>query len=139
MRTALGRRTRVVGVQAERADTFARSWRQGTPLTGSTDTFAEGIATRVTFDLTFEFLKRELDEIVTLSEAELADGVRMALQLTHNLAEGAGAASLAAAKKYGASIRGKTIACVMTGGNIDGATLRRILDEVPAVTCGHVC
>ena len=131
VRTALGRRTRVVGVQAERADTFARSWRQGTPLTGSTDTFAEGVATRVTFDLTFEFLKRELDEIVTLSEAELADGVRMALQLTHNLAEGAGAASLAAAKKYGASIRGKTIACVMTGGNIDGATLRRILDEVP--------
>src|SRR5690349_23763679 len=50
-------------------------------------TFAEGMATRVTFDLTFDMLKRELDDIVTLSEAEIADGIRLALRTTHNLAE----------------------------------------------------
>ena len=57
------------------------------------------MATRVTFDLTFEFLEQELDDLVVLSEDELAEGVRLALRATHNLAEGAGAASLAAAVK----------------------------------------
>jgi threonine dehydratase len=130
VRSALALPTRVIGVQAERADTFARSWRTGTRVTGShPDTFAEGMATRVTFDFTFGYLARALDDIVTLSEAELEDGVRMALALTHNLAEGAGAASLAAAKKRAADIKGKTVACVMSGGNIDAATLRRILSH----------
>ena len=55
------------------------------------------MATRVTFDLTFGILKQELDDIVSLSEEELAEGVRLALRATHNLAEGAGAASLIAA------------------------------------------
>ena len=81
----------------------------------------------MTFDLTFDVLKKELDDVVTLSEAELAEGVRTALSLTHNLAEPAGAAPLMAARKYGARLAGKHVACVMTGGNIDAATLRRVL------------
>ena len=133
VRSALGLPTRITGVQAERADAFTRSWRTGTRAVGaSADTFAEGVATRVTFDLTFQYLARELNDIVTLSEDELADGVRMALQLTHNLAEGAGAASIAAAQKCRDRIRGKTIVCVMSGGNIDTATLQRILGGVRA-------
>jgi threonine dehydratase len=132
VRSALGLPTRVVGIQAGRADAFARSWRTGTRQIGSAaDTFAEGMATRVTFDLTFDYLERELDDIITLTEDELAEGVRMAIHLTHNLAEGAGAASLAAAAQRGADIRGKTVACVMTGGNIDGSTLKRILALPP--------
>jgi threonine dehydratase len=128
MRSALGLRTRIVGVQAQRADTFARSWHSGTRVLGErADTFAEGMATRVTFDLTFEYLARELDDLVTLTEEELEDGVRLALRLTHNLAEGAGAAALAAAKKCAEQIRGQRVVCMMTGGNIDGATLKRIL------------
>ena len=100
VRTGLGSKARVIGVQAEKADAFARSWRGKTRVVGtSADTFAEGMATRVTFDLTFEILQRELDDIVTVSEEELAEGVRLALRATHNLAEGAGAASLAAAVK----------------------------------------
>ncbi len=70
-------------------------------------TFAEGLATRYTFDLTFEILKRELDDIVTLTEEELEEGVRLALRATHNLAEGAGAASLAAAMKLRDQFRGR--------------------------------
>jgi threonine dehydratase len=128
VRTGLGSRAKVIGVQAERADAFARSWRGSTRVIGEkADTFAEGMATRVTFDLPFGILKQELDDIVTLTEDELAEGVRMALRATHNLAEGAGAASLMAAMKLRSTLAGKKVVCVMSGGNIDRATLTRIL------------
>jgi threonine dehydratase len=130
VRTALGSRARIIGVQAERADTFARSWKSHQRMVGdSADTFAEGMATRVTFDLTFGILERELDDIITLSEAELEEGVRLALRATHNLAEGAGAASLAAAVKLRDQLAGKKVVCVMSGGNIDAATLKRVLNS----------
>jgi threonine dehydratase len=128
VRTWLGRRAEVIGVQAANADAVARSWRTGERVTTErANTFAEGMATRVTFDLTFEILQRELNDIVTLSEGELEDGVRLALETTHNLAEGAGAASLAAAVKLADRLRDKKVVCVMSGGNIDRATLMRIL------------
>jgi threonine dehydratase len=91
------------------------------------DTFAEGMATRVTFDLTFTILRQQLDAIVTLSEEELAAGVRLALRTTHNLAEGAGASTLAAAVKLRGELAGKKVVSVMSGGNIDAATLARVL------------
>jgi threonine dehydratase len=123
-----GSRAEVIGVQAAGADAFARSWRTGTRVQGEVAaTFAEGMATRVTFDLTYEILRRELDDIVTLTEEEIAGGVRLALEATHNLAEGAGAAPLAAAWKLRDRLRGKRVVCVMSGGNIDRATLARIL------------
>jgi threonine dehydratase len=65
---------------------------------------------------------------VTLSEDELADGVRLALAATHNLAEGAGAAAIAAVRRLAAGLRGKVVVCVMSGGNMDTATLRRLLE-----------
>ena len=142
VRRGIGSPAKVIGVQAERADAFARSWRalrqaQGAPSgsSGATtrivgdkaDTFAEGMATRVTFDLTFGILQHELDDIVTLTEDELAEGVRLALRATHNLAEGAGAAPLMAAIKLRDQLAGKKIVCVMSGANIDAATLRKVL------------
>jgi threonine dehydratase len=138
VRTGLGSRAQIIGVQAARADAFTRSWNAARQAGGSTgggvrvvgdkaDTFAEGMATRVTFDLTFEILARELDAIVTLTEDELAEGVRLALRTTHNLAEGAGAAPLMAAMKLRDQLAGKRVVCVMSGGNIDRATLTRIL------------
>jgi threonine dehydratase len=128
VRSGLGRRTKVIGVQAEGADAFTRSWRSGTRVTAErVATLAEGVATRVTFDLPFSILQRELDDVVTLSEEELAGGIRLALRATHNLAEGAGAAPLAAAMKLRDRLAGKTVVCVMSGGNLDAATLRRVL------------
>ena len=128
VRSALGSRAEVIGVQADRADAFARSWSTGTRVVGErADTFAEGMATRVTFDLTFEILRRELNDIVTLTEAELADGVRLALRATHNLAEGAGAAPLAAAVKLRDRLVGRRVVCVMSGGNIDAETIKKVL------------
>ena len=128
VRTGLGSRARVIGVQAARADAFARSWKGRSRVVGEQcDTFAEGMATRVTFDLPFGILQRELDDVVTLTEDELAEGVRLALRATHNLAEGAGAASLMAAIALREQLAGKKVVCVMSGGNIDRATLTRIL------------
>jgi threonine dehydratase len=130
VRSALGSRARIIGVQAANADAFTRSWRGPSRVVGdSAATFAEGMATRVTFDLTFEILKRELDDIVTLTEDELAGGIRIALRTTHNLAEGAGAASIAAAMKMRMTLAGKKIVCVMSGGNIDRVTLTKILSN----------
>jgi threonine dehydratase len=128
VRDALGLSTRIVGIGAERADAVGRSWLTGTRVIGeSADTFAEGMATRVTFDLTFGILERGLDDFVLLSEEALAEGVRLALDLTQNLAEGAGAASIAAALKCRERIAGKRVVCVMSGGNLDFVRLQRIV------------
>jgi threonine dehydratase len=127
-RSGKGRHTKVVGVQAKGADAFARSWRGPARVSDpQVHTCAEGIATRTTYDLTFQILKEQLDDVVTLDEDELREGVRAAMQLTHNLAEPSGAASLAAAKHYSSRLAGKKVVCVMSGGNIDGATLRDLL------------
>jgi threonine dehydratase len=128
VRSGLGSSAKIIGVQAERADAFARSWHGSARVVGEkADTFAEGMATRVTFDFTFGILKKELDAIVTLTEEELAEGVRLALRATHNLAEGAGAAPLMAAMKLRDRLAGKNVVCVMSGGNIDQRTLKRVL------------
>ena len=130
VRRWLGSKATVVGVQAAGADAFTRSWRSGTRVVDDrVATFAEGMATRVTFDLTFEILRKELDDVVTLSEEELEEGVRLALESTHNLAEGAGAAALAAAVKLRDQLHGKKVVCVMSGGNIDRETLGRIMNR----------
>lgn len=127
VRTGLGKVTRVIGVQAIEADAFARSWRGPRVSMERVGTFADGLATRHTFDLTFGILKRELDDVVTLTEAELEEGVRMALRATHNLAEGAGAATLAAAVNMRDQLKGKKVVCVMSGGNMNMDVLKRIL------------
>jgi threonine dehydratase len=127
VRDGLGKKTRIIGVQAERADAFTRSWRGPERVTGErAETFAEGIATRTTFDLTFSMLKASLDDIVTLAEDELRNGVTAAIQYTHNLAEGAGGAPLAAARQFRPP-KDATIVCVMSGGNADLRTLRHSL------------
>ena len=128
VRSWTGSRAQVIGVQAAGADAFARSWHGGVRVVGEkVATFAEGMATRVTFDLPFGILKERLDDVVTLSEDELADGILLALRATHNLAEGAGAAALAAAVKLRNELTGKKVVCVMSGGNLDRQTLERVL------------
>jgi threonine dehydratase len=128
VRNALGSSARIVGVGAANADAVYRSWAGAERVTGtSAGTFAEGIATRVTFDLTFGILKQHLDDFVLLTEDELAEGVRLALRTTHNLAEGAGAAAIAAAVKQRDHLDDKRVVCVMSGGNLDAAKLTWVL------------
>ncbi len=128
VRNALGTRTKIIGVGAANADAVYRSWKGPQRVVGeSANTFAEGMATRVSFDLPFSIYKEYLDDFILLSEAELADGVRTALKTTHNLTEGAGSASIAAAIKLKDTLAGKRVVCVMSGGNLDAAKLKWIL------------
>jgi threonine dehydratase len=128
VRNALGSKARIVGVGAVNADAIYRSWKGPQRVVGDrADTFAEGIATRVTFDLPFSIYKPYLDDFILLTEGELAEGVRLALQTTHNLAEGAGAAALVAAAKMRDQLAGLKVACIMSGGNIDQARLKALL------------
>src|SRR3989454_3192605 len=127
VRERVSTQTRVIGVQAERAPAVYLSWKERRIVTtDSADTFADGLATRVPAELTQAIINRAVDEIVTVSEEEMAAAIRLLLFHTHNLAEGAGAAALAAALKLSAPLAGKRIAVILSGGNIDAATLRRV-------------
>jgi threonine dehydratase len=128
VRNALGSPAKIIGVGAVNADAVYRSWKGPERVVGtSADTFAEGIATRVSFDLPFSIYKEHLDGFVQLTEEELAAGVRMALKTTHNLAEGAGSAAIAAAYKQRDTLAGRRVVCIMSGGNIDAAKLKWVL------------
>ena len=120
--------TRVVGVQAERAPSVYLSWKKKRLVTTeSADTFADGLATRVPARMTLELIHRHVDDFVMVSEEAMVRAVRDLLRYTHNLAEGAGAAPLAAARSLRNELRGKRVAMILTGGNIDRATLQRLL------------
>jgi threonine dehydratase len=128
VRNALGSHAKIIAVGAANADAVYRSWKGPARVVGtSADTFAEGIATRVSFDLPFSIYKEHLDGFILLTEEELAAGVRMALKTTHNLAEGAGAAAIAAAYKQRETLAGRRVVCIMSGGNIDAAKLKMCL------------
>ena len=86
--------------------------------------------TRVDVLRDFEQLIRWL-EATSILDGERAGGIRLALSATHNLAEGAGAASLAAAMKLRDSLAGKKVVCVMSGGNIDQKTLSMVTRSTP--------
>jgi threonine dehydratase len=115
----------IIGVQAERAPALARSLEAGRLLSTETaDTFAGGLAARFAYELPFELLRDQLDEIVLVSEEEMRDAVREALETTHNVAEGAAAAAYAAARKVRSSLSGQRVVIVHTGQNTDRNTLR---------------
>jgi threonine dehydratase len=120
----------VYAVQAERASATHDSWRAGRPVARtSADTFADGLATRNAYELTFPALKAGLAGFVLVSEGEMAQAVRLLLRTTHNLAEGAGAAGLAGLIKLGGELAGKQVGIILSGGNIDRETLRRVLSD----------
>ena len=91
---------KLVGVQAEGAPAYARSWREGRVVTTEAcDTVADGLATRNVYEMTFPSLREGLTGFVKVSESAIAEALRLLLRITHNLAEGAGAASKATAKR----------------------------------------
>jgi threonine dehydratase len=121
---------KVVGVQAEKAPAVYESWKTGKlGYTSSADTFAEGLATRFTFKMTFDIICRMIDDIVLVSEEEIRRAIATLLETTHQLSEGAGAASTAAAVKLKEELRDKKVVLVLTGGNLPLTTLKAILDD----------
>jgi threonine dehydratase len=121
-------RIAVIAVGAANAPAGYLTWKERRPVaTGPVESFAEGLATRDSSWLTREILWDLLDDFVTVSEEEMAEGVRLLLTHAHTLAEGAGAAPLAAALKLRDRLAGRRVAIVLTGGNISPAQLRTIL------------
>ncbi len=124
---AINPNVNIIGVQAENAPAIYRSWKAGKPVeTASCNTIADGLATRVPFPVPFSIIKDDIHDIVLLSEADFQEGIRMAIRWTHNLAECAGAASLAAGLKLSDRLAGQNVVMVMSGGNIDNETLQAI-------------
>ena len=120
----------VIGVQAERAPAVYLSWKAGELReTESSDTFAEGIATRVPFELPFSIIKDRIDDIVLVSEEEMRRAIVTLLDTAHMLAEPSGAAPLAAALKMRSRLRGRKVVLILTGANIALEQLRTVLAE----------
>ena len=128
VRDLLGLDTEIVGVVAERAPAFALSFEAGRPVsTPTAATFADGMACREPQPEAFETLRRGLARIVRVTEDEIADAIRLYYTATHNLAEGAGAAPLAAAVKDTARPRDAKVATILCGGNIDASRMVEVL------------
>ena len=127
---AINPNVKVIGVQAENAPSVYRSWKVGQKVeTDSANTVADGLATRVTFDLPFSILKGGISQMLLVSEAEIRKAIRMALRYTHNLIEGAAAAPIAAACKLKAELADQNVVMIMSGANLDTETLRWVLAE----------
>jgi threonine dehydratase len=129
-RDALGLRTEIVGVVAANAPTYALSFAAGKPVsTNSADTMAGGLAVRVPDPEALDIIRRGAARIVTVSEAEMRRAMRIMFSDTHNIAEGAGAAALAAALQERGRLAGKRVAAIQSGGNIDRALFAEVLAE----------
>ncbi len=120
--------TEIIGVQAESADSVVRSWRSGSyQETAEARTWAEGMATRRPVQMTLDIMRQVMDDAILVSDDELRRACRLILEQTHNLAEGAGAASLAAAWKERHRFARKTVVGILSGGNLDLSQLPQIL------------
>ncbi|MGB8606762.1 threonine dehydratase [Bradyrhizobium sp.] len=133
-RDLLGLATEVVGVQSTEAPSFALSFAAGTVVrTNSSNTLADGMATRVPDADALAIIRKGASRIVQVTDDEVAAAVRAYWTDTHNLAEGAGAAAFAAAMQEKANIRGKRVGLILTGGNIDLDLFKRwIIPEAAA-------
>ncbi|HXQ92433.1 MAG TPA: threonine/serine dehydratase [Nitrososphaerales archaeon] len=119
--------TKVIGVQAAAAPAAYRSWKEGKLVSDKMGTFAEGLATRVGFELTQEILRSHLDDFVLVSDDEIRRAILLLIEKTHNLVEAAGAAPLAALIKSQEKLKGKKVAIVTSGANISTAQLKELL------------
>lgn len=128
VRDMLGLATRIIGVVSDSANAYALSFRAGRPVaTNSASTFADGVAVRQPHPDAVEFINKGAERIVEVSDAEIAEAVRLLYRATHNVAEGAGAAPLAALMKERGAMRGARVGLVLSGGNIDTAKLATVL------------
>ena len=132
-RDALGLKTEIVGVQASGAPAYALSFAAGhAVVTDASDTLADGVATRAPDEQALAIIRAGAARIVLVDDDEIAAAIRAYWTDTHNLAEGAGAAPLAAALKERGRLAGKTVGLVLSGGNIDFDLFKRWVAPVGA-------
>jgi threonine dehydratase len=134
-RNALGLKTKIIGVVSANAPTYALSWAAGKVVEQkSTTRIADGVAIGRAHDGSLELLRKELERIVTVSDDEVEDAMRAIFTDTHNVAEGAGAAPLAALLQERSKWAGKRVAVVLSGGNVDRDVFARVLAQGAAKT-----
>lgn len=127
-REALGLRTRVVGVVSSGAPSYALSFDRRTPVSHAVTTIlADGMACRTPVDEALEVIWDHVDRIVAVSEDAVAAAMTAFFTDTHNVAEGAGAASLAALMQERTRMAGKKVGLVLSGGNVDREMFARVL------------
>jgi threonine dehydratase len=125
-RDLLGLKTEIVGVQSTEAPSYALSFAAGKIVTTETaNTLADGMATRIPDEEAFALIRKGASRIVQVTDDEVATAIRAYWTDTHNLAEGAGAAALAAALQDKSRLTGKRVGLVLSGGNIDFDLFRR--------------
>jgi threonine dehydratase len=139
-RDLLGLKTEIVGVQSTEAPSYALSLAAGAVVrTNSSNTLADGMATRVPDADALAIIRKGASHIVQVTDGEIGAAIRAYWTDTHNLAEGAGAAPLAAALQEKARIRGKRVGLVLSGGNIDFDLFNRwVVAESTAATGARV-
>ncbi|GAA6141331.1 threonine dehydratase [Hydrogenophaga sp. 5NK40-0174] len=127
-RNALGLGTRIIGVISAHATTYADSMAAGHVVEAPVSTvLADGMACRVADDIALRVLSSGLEEVVKVTDEEVAQAMRWLYEDTHNVAEGAGAAALAAAHQVQGRLAGRKIGIALTGGNVDAGVLSKIL------------
>jgi threonine dehydratase len=136
-RGLLGLATEIVGVQSTEAPSYALSFAAGTAVTTETsNTFADGLATRVPDADALAIIRKGASRIVQVTDNEIRVAITALWTDTHNLAEGAGAAALAAALQDKPKIRGKRVGLILSGGNIDFDLFNRWVVPEPAIFSG---
>ena len=119
-RDLLGRNTEIVGVQSTEAPSYALSFAAGRLVTTETsNTHADGMATRIPDEEALAIIRKGATRIVQVTDDEVGAAIRAYWTDTHNLAEGAGAAALAAACKEKNKLQGRRVGLILSGGNID--------------------
>ena len=118
---------RVIAVQSEASPAAHESWQQGQLVEASNRTMAEGLATGRAFELPQEIMKQMLKEFMLVSEEEILQAVNWYIERAHTLAEGAGAAPLAAAYRLRDELKGKKVGIVCSGGNVSLEQLKKAL------------
>ncbi|AKZ27002.1 hypothetical protein ACH51_12090 [Ralstonia solanacearum] len=124
--------TRIIGVVSAHARCYDYSFNCGAPISAPVSTqLADGLACRTPDATALEVIRAGVDEIVTVTDDEVAEAIRLYFSTTHNIAEGAAAAALAAAWQQRDQLAGLRVGLPLTGGNIDRATLARVLAGQP--------
>ena len=127
-RAATGARTRIVGVVSAHATAYLDSWRAGRAVAAPASTrLADGMACRVPDEAALAIIRAEVEDIVAVDDAEVAEAMRICFTDTHNAAEGAGAAALAAALQRRTALAGRSVGVALTGGNVDRELFAQVL------------
>ena len=127
---ALNPNVKVYGVQASGAPSMVKSVKEGKiKKLASVTTIADGIAVKEPGDLTFDLVSQYVDELVTVTDDEVAAAILALIEQQKLCAEGAGAVSVAAAMFNKVPVAGKKVVCLVSGGNIDVTILSRVIDR----------